>query len=95
MAVSIDDVKYIANLAKLSFNEGELEDLTSEMNQILFYMRTLNEIDTTDVEPLSHPVEGPTRFRDDETKGSVTTEDALKNAPSSNEEFFKVPKVIG
>jgi aspartyl-tRNA(Asn)/glutamyl-tRNA(Gln) amidotransferase subunit C len=57
-------------------------------------MEKLNELDTENVEPLSHPVEGNNIFRDDELKPSVPTEEALKNAPDKDEQFFKVPKVI-
>jgi len=95
MAVSIEEVKHIAQLAKLKFTDEELQDFTHSFNDILQYMEMLNRVDTVNVVPLSHPVEMTNVFRDDVLKQSVTTEEALKNAPDSDEEFFKVPKVIG
>ncbi|HEX2866846.1 MAG TPA: Asp-tRNA(Asn)/Glu-tRNA(Gln) amidotransferase subunit GatC [Ignavibacteriales bacterium] len=94
MSVTRKDVEYIASLAKLKFSETELENFTGELNQILSYVEKLNELDTTDVEPLSYPVEVTEAMREDERMPSVTTEEALKNAPDSTGEFFKVPKVI-
>lgn len=95
MAVSKKDVEKIAELAHLKFSDDELENLTPQMNQILNYMDKLNEINTENVEPLSHPVEQVNIFRDDKLKTSISTDEALKNAPDKDDEHFKVPKVIG
>jgi aspartyl-tRNA(Asn)/glutamyl-tRNA(Gln) amidotransferase subunit C len=95
MAVTIKDVEHIAELARLRFNEKELDNFTHQLNEILSYVDKLNELDTENVEPLSHPVENNNVFRDDEVKPSVKREDALRNAPEKDESFFKVPKVIG
>lgn len=95
MAVTIKDVEHIAELAKLSFSEEEKEMLTSQLNRILEYMEKLNTLDTEKIEPLSHVIELGNVFRTDEVKPGVSTEEALKNAPSKTERFFKVPKVIG
>jgi aspartyl-tRNA(Asn)/glutamyl-tRNA(Gln) amidotransferase subunit C len=95
MAVTKRDVEKIAELARLKFTEEELENFTPQMNEILSYMDKLNELDTKNVKPLSHPVEQTNVFREDVLKLSISTEDALKNAPSKDEHHFKVPKVIG
>jgi len=95
MAVTKKDVEKIAELARLKFTEEELENFTPQMNEILSYMDKLNELDTENVKPLSHPVEQINVFREDELKPSISTEDALKNAPSKDDHHFKVPKVIG
>ncbi|HVO73510.1 MAG TPA: Asp-tRNA(Asn)/Glu-tRNA(Gln) amidotransferase subunit GatC [Ignavibacteriaceae bacterium] len=95
MAVTIKDVEHIAELARLKFNEKEIENFTWQLNEILTYMEKLNQLDTENVEPLSHPVEGSDFFREDEVKPGADREEALKNAPDKDEEFFKVPKVIG
>jgi len=94
MAVTKAEVEHIAKLAKLKFNEAEVNEYTTQLNQILEYVDKLNELDTENVRPLSHPVEGENVFREDIRKESITTEDALKNAPSKTTEYFKVPKVI-
>jgi len=95
MAVTIKDVEHIAKLAKLEFTDVEKEKFTHQMNQILEYVEQLNKLDTTNVEPLSHVIELSNVFRSDAVKQGVSTEEALKNAPSKTEQFFKVPKVIG
>ena len=94
MSVTKDEVKHIAKLAKLEFSEDEMGKLTHDLNEILEYVEKLNELDTDNVEPLSHPIEGSNVFRKDELRGSVDTEQALKNAPNATHEYFKVPKVI-
>ncbi len=95
MAVTKKDVEKIAELALLKFSDEELENLTPQMNEILNYMEKLNEIDTDKVKPLSHPVEQVNVFRDDKLKTSISTEEALKNAPDKDDSHFRVPKVIG
>lgn len=94
MSVTKKDVEKIAELARLKFNDDELESFTKDMNRILEYVEKLKELDTENIEPLSHPNEGSNVFRDDELKNSVQPEEALKNAPDKDDKFFKVPKVI-
>ena len=95
MSVTKQDVDHIAALAHLQFTEEEKETFTQQMNQILDYMQQLNKLDTSAVEPLAHVIELKNVFRDDVVKPSLPVSEALKNAPSADEEFFKVPKVIG
>ncbi len=95
MAVTVKDVEYVAALARLEFTQGEKEKLVHELNDILKYVEQLNTLDTANVEPLSHVIELSNVFRNDASKPSIPQEEALKNAPSKNEKFFKVPKVIG
>ena len=94
MSLTKTDIEKIAVLAKLRLNENEIEEFTGDMNKILDYMDKLNELDTENIQPLSHPLEGKNVFREDKLKKSIDREDALKNAPKKTEEFFKVPKVI-
>lgn len=94
MAVTINDVEHIARLAKLSFSDEEKAKFTEQFNEILSFMEKLNELDTSNVEPLSHVIELNNVLREDVVKPSLPTEEALKNAPSKTDAFFKVPKVI-
>lgn len=94
MSVTKKDVKKIAELAHLEFSDEELDNYTAEMNKILGYVDKLNELDITDVEPLSHPIENANFFREDSKITSVDRDSALKNAPDKSSEHFKVPKVI-
>ncbi|MAT58035.1 MAG: Asp-tRNA(Asn)/Glu-tRNA(Gln) amidotransferase GatCAB subunit C [Ignavibacteriae bacterium] len=94
MSVNNKQVEQIAKLARLKFDENEIENLTKDMNKILDYMDQLNELDTDNIEPLSHPLDLSNVMREDNLKESISRDDVFKNAPSHNEEFFKVPKVI-
>ena len=94
MSVTKNDVKKIAELARLEFTETELENYTTEMNKMLDYVDKLNELNTQNVQPLSHPIENTNVFREDEVKQSTNRVEALKNAPDKSSEHFKVPKVI-
>lgn len=95
MSVTIKDVEHVAKLARLEFTEEEKVKLVHQLNDVLTYMEKLNELDTTNIEPLSHVVDLNNVFREDVVKPSYPREEMLKNAPDKNEEFFKVPKVIG
>jgi len=94
MSVTRKDVEYIAELARLKFTDEELDSYTDQLNEILGYMEKLNELDTENVEPLSYPVEIKDALRDDIPGVSVSTEEALKNAPDHDGQHLKVPKVI-
>ncbi len=94
MAVTKEQVKHIAKLARLKLNNEELESYTKELSSILDYIEKLDELDTSKVEPLTHPVENENVFRNDEPGVSIQTEEALKNAPQKDDKYFKVPKVI-
>jgi aspartyl-tRNA(Asn)/glutamyl-tRNA(Gln) amidotransferase subunit C len=95
MAVTLADVEHIAKLAKLEFSPEEMEKFTHQMNDILTYIDTLNELDTTNVEPLSHVIELNNVTREDKVRPSLTPDEALKNAPARTDTMYKVPKVIG
>ena len=95
MSVTRKDVDHIATLARLEFSETEKGQFTHQMNEILAYIEKLNELDTSNVEPLSHVIELSNVFREDVVQPSLPQATALHNAPSADSEHFKVPKVIG
>lgn len=94
MSITKDDVRYVANLARLKLSKEEAEGLVNDMNQILDYMADLEEVDTEDVEPLEHVTDLEYRFRKDEAKKPLDHDDALKNAPDADTDYFRVPRVI-
>lgn len=94
MSVSEKEVRYVADLARLQLTEKEVSSLAKDMNNILGYMDLLNELDTTTVEPLEHVIELKSRLRKDEAKTPLSHDDALKNAPDADSDYFRVPKVI-
>lgn len=94
MAVSEEDVQYIASLARLRFSEDEVVRLAKEMSDILAYVEKLNELDTTAVPPMSHVLDLHNVTREDRVEQRITREDALRNAPDADSEYFRAPKVI-
>jgi aspartyl-tRNA(Asn)/glutamyl-tRNA(Gln) amidotransferase subunit C len=95
MSVSKRDVEYVAKLARLEFSNEEMEKFTIQLNAILHYMEKLNELDTVNIEPLSHVNELKNVMREDVIQPSLPRDEAFHNAPAKDEKFFKVPKVIG
>lgn len=94
MAVSPDDVLKIAQLARLRVDVSELDAFTARMNTILDYVALLDEVPTDGVEPLYHVIETGNVLRDDVPRRTFTQDEALSNAPSHDDEFFLVPRVI-
>ncbi|WP_018128206.1 Asp-tRNA(Asn)/Glu-tRNA(Gln) amidotransferase subunit GatC [Balneola vulgaris] len=94
MSVSEKDVHYIANLARLQVTDEEAQSYAKDMSNILEYMEQLNEVNTDNVAPLEHVIDLDSRFRKDEAKEPLSHEDALKNAPDADSDYFRVPKVI-
>lgn len=94
MSISREDVEHIAKLAKLDLTEAEKDSMEDQLGAILEYMEKLDELDTDDVEPLSHVMELTNVFREDTAGESLERETALANAPESKDGFFIVPKVI-
>lgn len=92
--VTKEDVEYIAGLARLSPDEETKEQLVAEMDKILSYMDKLNELDTSGVEPTMHAISMMNVYRDDEAGGSLDRDTALSNAPSSDGEYFLVPRIL-
>ncbi|MFQ5569468.1 MAG: Asp-tRNA(Asn)/Glu-tRNA(Gln) amidotransferase subunit GatC [Rhodothermales bacterium] len=94
MAISRDEVRYIAALARLRFSEQEEQRLAEQMSEMLDYVDKLNELDTTDVPPMSHVLDLYNVFRKDEARQRISRDEALRNAPDADGDYFRVPKVI-
>jgi aspartyl-tRNA(Asn)/glutamyl-tRNA(Gln) amidotransferase subunit C len=94
MAVTKDDVRHIAKLAKLVFSEEELERLTRELASILDHIRMLEKAPLEGLEPVAHALDVVCPTREDSTKSSLPREEALQNAPEQEGGAFKVPEVI-
>jgi aspartyl-tRNA(Asn)/glutamyl-tRNA(Gln) amidotransferase subunit C len=94
MSLSVEDVAKVALLARLRVDPAELETFTAQINSIMDYVAQLQELDTTDVEPLAHGVELRNVFRDDVRGPALDREKALANAPQRNQSSFLVPAVL-
>lgn len=95
MAVSREDVRHVATLARLDFSEEEEEQMAEEMSQILEYVEKLDELDTSGVQPMSHVLDVTNVFREDEIKSRIDQEQALAPGPETDDDYFRVPKVVG
>lgn len=87
-------VDKLAHLARLKFDVAEKEDIKKDLQKMIAFIDKLNELDLSGVEPLLHMSDEINVLREDEVKGSISREEALRNAPMHDEKFFKVPKVI-
>ncbi len=94
MEVNDAMVEKLAHLSRLQFNEIEKAEIKSDLQRMIAFVEKLNELDLNGVEPLLHMSDEVNVLRDDEVKGSISREEALKNAPLHDKQFFKVPKVI-
>lgn len=94
MDVNNELILKLEKLARLSLSAQERTEIQHDLGNILTMVDKLNELDTSDVEPLVYISEAVNVLRNDEIKGEVSNDNALKNAPISQKPFFKVPKVI-
>jgi aspartyl-tRNA(Asn)/glutamyl-tRNA(Gln) amidotransferase subunit C len=95
MPISRDEVRHIARLANLEFSEDEQERFTRQLSAILDHVAHLDRLDTGDVEPTSHAGDEATALRDDTPQPTLTSDEALANAPEPGRGLFKVPRVLG
>jgi aspartyl-tRNA(Asn)/glutamyl-tRNA(Gln) amidotransferase subunit C len=90
----MDEVKHVANLARLAITEEEAEKLTNDLDAIISFAEELNELDTENVEPTSHVLDMKNIFREDVSKPGLSVEEVLKNAPDYENGQIKVPAII-
>jgi aspartyl-tRNA(Asn)/glutamyl-tRNA(Gln) amidotransferase subunit C len=95
--ITLDEVRYISELANLRLSEEDLQKYAAEMEEILTYVAQLEKLDTTGVEPMAqvlYPGAENATLRDDEPRPSFDRDLALRSAPMAGAGYFKVPKVI-
>lgn len=94
MQITPDLIKYLESLARITLSESEEEKVGKELQDILTYIDTLNELDTTDVEAMSHSFPITNVLRKDEVKPSMNPDEIVANAPESQDGAFVVPKTV-
>jgi aspartyl-tRNA(Asn)/glutamyl-tRNA(Gln) amidotransferase subunit C len=94
MKVDHKTVKRLAELSKLSFSEQEENEMVDGLNEMLAFVDKLKELDTKDVESLVFMNEQTDVLREDVIEAPISQAEALKNAPSKDMYYFRVPKVI-
>jgi aspartyl-tRNA(Asn)/glutamyl-tRNA(Gln) amidotransferase subunit C len=92
--IDINSIKKIAHLARLEFDESSAEKMSQDMSQILDWVEQLNEVDTSDVEPLTTMSSEVNDMREDKMGTHLSHESALQNAPKKDSDYFRVPKVL-
>ena len=95
MPLSRQDVAKVGMLARLALSEADLDRMTGELSKIVGFVSLLEELDTSTVEPLAHPLDTQNVFRDDVPKPSLSTAEALQSAPRHDGACFLVPAVLG
>jgi aspartyl-tRNA(Asn)/glutamyl-tRNA(Gln) amidotransferase subunit C len=94
MSVDLQIVKRVARLARIAVTEEEAERMTGELNTILGFVEQLNEVDVSGVEPMTSVIPIEMRKRADIVTDGGRPDDIVANAPSTDENFFLVPKVV-
>jgi len=91
MSLTRDEVLHVARLARLALTEEEVERFRGQLSVILEAVGAVAELDLTEVEPTSHPLDVVNVWAEDEPRPSLTVDEALANAPERDGDFFRVP----
>jgi aspartyl-tRNA(Asn)/glutamyl-tRNA(Gln) amidotransferase subunit C len=94
MTLKIEDVRNIAQLARLQIDDSSLEQYASDLSNILALVEQMNTVDTSNVSPMAHPLDATQRLRPDEVTESNQREKFQAIAPDVENGFYRVPKVI-
>jgi aspartyl-tRNA(Asn)/glutamyl-tRNA(Gln) amidotransferase subunit C len=94
MALTPEEVRKVAALARLELSDAEVEAMARQLSAIVAYVDQLQRLDTSQVEPLAHALDVSNVFRADEPAPSLPVEQALANAPQRQGPFFRVPAVL-
>ena len=94
MKIDKETVDKIAHLARLEFENEAKDEIIKDMNNMILLIEKLNELDTSDIEPLIYMSNEVNVMREDIVKHEITQDEALKNAPKHDSDYIKVPKVI-
>jgi aspartyl-tRNA(Asn)/glutamyl-tRNA(Gln) amidotransferase subunit C len=95
MSLSDDDVRKLALLARLELSDDEVTSIRPQLESIFGFVQTLSELDTEGVEPMTMALEVDNCWRPDTPVPSLPREEALRNSPSTQGEYFLVPPVLG
>jgi aspartyl-tRNA(Asn)/glutamyl-tRNA(Gln) amidotransferase subunit C len=94
MKITDEIVDHIAHLARLEFIGEEKVAIKSDLEKIIGFMGQLNEVDTSNVEPLIFISDEVNRLREDVPQITISHEEALRNAPKKDSDYFRIPKVL-
>ena len=93
-SISVDEVRHVAELARLALTDERIETCRSDLEAILGHIETINSVSTEGVEPMAHAIDMTNRLSQDEVQPSLTIDDVLSNAPAVEDRYIAVPKVL-
>ena len=94
MSATEIDVKYVAHLARIALSPEEEQKIAAQLGNVLGYIEKLKEVDISGVEPTAHAFPMVNVARPDQTRPSMSHEDAIRNAPAQANGLFIVPKIV-
>ena len=94
MKITDEKIYQLAHLARLEFDDTTKQSIRQDLENMLKFAESLNQVDTTGVEPLIYMTNTQNNVRTDEVVQSYTKDELLKNAPKKDSDYFRVPKVI-
>ena len=94
MSTDIQTIRKLAHLSRLEFSEEKEQEMLGDLNKILNWVDKLRELDTENIEPLTHMTAEVNVMREDVARNTITHEEALLNAPKKDSDYFRVPKVL-
>ena len=94
MTLKNEDVRSIAQLARLQFSDATVEQLTTDLSNILALAEQMKAVDTTNVSPMAHPMDATQRLRNDEVTESDQRDKFQSIAPDVKDGYYRVPRVI-
>ncbi|HAK70177.1 MAG TPA: Asp-tRNA(Asn)/Glu-tRNA(Gln) amidotransferase GatCAB subunit C [Cryomorphaceae bacterium] len=92
MSITKEQIKHLAHLSRLELTDNEVDSMQGDMEKILEFVAKIDELDLTGVEPLTQMSASVDVMRTDQARNMITKEQALKNAPDANSDYFRVPK---
>ena len=95
MAMSDYQIRALAHLARLELTDQEIRSIGPQLERILGFVEQLSSLDTEHVEPMTTALDVINRWASDVPGGSIEREDALRNSPLNDGEYFRVPPVLG
>jgi aspartyl-tRNA(Asn)/glutamyl-tRNA(Gln) amidotransferase subunit C len=94
MKIDNETIDRLAHLARLEYDGQAKENIRNDLQRVIDMCEKLNELDTSDIEPLIFMSDNINNLREDEVRDEVPRAEALKNAPDKDTDYFRVPKVI-
>ena len=92
MEITREQIKHLAHLSRLELSESELDEMQGDMTKILDFVAKIESLDLQGVAPLTQMSKSVDVMREDVEANMISKEDALKNAPDANSDYFRVPK---